>query len=192
MTEIFNENYYNSTQALSIEADLFTENFEIYLFDEINSQSMKVFHMNLLKLNRLDANREITIYINSPGGEIYSGLVGYDLMKQISNPIKTVCTGLAASMGSILFAAGDKRVIYEHSQIMIHDPLIQKVGGSALSLQETVDSLMKTRDIIATLLAKSCGKTKDEILEKTKQDTYFNAQEAIEFGLAHEIMGGTL
>ena len=110
-------------------------------------------------------------------------------MKAVRCPIRTVCMGLAASMGAVLLAAGNEREMLAHSRVMIHDPLIAGNGmkGSALYLDSKVKDLMNTRDIIAGILSEHTHRTK-EILEYTARDTYFYAEEAIEFGLADRII----
>ena len=128
------------------------------------------------------------MFINSPGGEVDSGLALYDVMKGISCPIRTVCLGIAASMGALLFTAGDKREILPHGRVMIHDPLISSTGGSALHLQEVSRNLLKTREELCSILARHTGRTLKEIYKKTAQDTWFSAEEAVAFGLADRII----
>lgn len=154
----------------------------------INSDSVYNLCRQLRYLQQADPNGEITMFINSPGGEVDSGLALYDTMKGISCPIRTVCLGIAASMGSVLFAAGDKREILPHGRVMIHDPLITSTGGSALHLQDISLNLLKTREELCSILAKHTGKTLEEIYEKTSKDTWFSAEEAVEFGLADRVI----
>lgn len=164
-------------------------NREIQCVGEITRDKVYSLIMQLQHLQKADPDSEITMYINSPGGEVVSGLALYDVMQAISSPIRTVCIGTAASMGSILFAAGEKREILPHAKVMIHDPLISGgIGGSALEIQTISDNLMKTRQITAEVLAKHCGKTVEEIYEKTKSDCYFSADEAVAFGLADTVI----
>lgn len=161
---------------------------EIECVGEINANSVNAIIRQVRYLAAQDPEAEITIYINSPGGEVYSGLALYDVMKAVPCPIRTVCVGTAASMGAVLFASGDRREMLPHAQVMIHDPLIQSTGGSALTLKSTSDSLMEIRESTAKILAEQTGKTLEEIFEKTKQDTWFHAQEAVDFGLADSII----
>lgn len=161
---------------------------EIECVGEINADSVNAIIRQVRYLAAQDPEAEITIYINSPGGEVYSGLALYDVMKAVPCPIRTVCVGTAASMGAVLFASGDRREMLPHAQVMIHDPLIQSTGGSALSLKSTSDGLMEVRESTAKILAEQTGKTLEEIFEKTKQDTWFHAQEAVDFGLADSII----
>ena len=162
---------------------------KVLLVGEINSEIVNSLAMQLLTLQNEDPAGEITMYINSPGGQVSSGMALYDVMQTISSPITTVCLGTAASMAAVLFAAGNKRLILPHGSVMIHDPLISGgVGGSALTIEALGKDIMRTRQIIAETLAKHTGKTVDEILEKTSRDTYFYGNEAVEFGLADQII----
>lgn len=161
---------------------------EIECVGEINADSVNAIIRQVRYLAGQDPEAEITIYINSPGGEVASGLALFDVMKAVPCPIRTVCVGTAASMGAVLFASGDRREMLPHAQVMIHDPLIRSTGGSALSLKSTSDSLMEVRESTAKILAEQTGKTLEEIFEKTKQDTWFHAQEAVDFGLADSII----
>lgn len=174
-------------QEISILSDMFSRR-QINCVTEITAESVNSMIMQLLYLEQEDPDGEITIFINSPGGSVRDGLALYDVMKAISCPIRTVCMGIAASMGSILFVAGDKRQMLEHSKAMIHDPLIASTGGNALSLKAISDDLMVTRQTTAEILAKHTGHTVEEILEKTSKDTYLSAKECLEFGFCDEII----
>ena len=162
---------------------------EVECVGEINSESVYAISRQLRYLQRQDPKAEITLYIDSPGGEVSSGLALYDVMKSISCPVRCICMGSAASMGALLFTAGDKREILPHGRVMIHDPLIAGgVGGSALKLQSISQNLMKTREELCEILSKHTGKTLDEIYEKTAHDSWFSAEEAVSFGLADRII----
>lgn len=140
-------------------------------------------------LAREEPEGEITIFVNSPGGEVSAGLALYDAMQAVRCPIRTVCMGTAASMAALLFAAGDKREILPHSRVMIHDPLVLTCpGGSALKMKSFSEGLMRTREITARILAKHTGRTLEEIYEKTGEDSWFYAEEAVRFGLADRII----
>lgn len=164
---------------------------EIECSGEICPELVNSLISQLRYLAREDPGGEITIYINSPGGSVDSGLALYDVMKAVRCPIRTVCVGTAASMGAILFASGDRREMLPHAQVMIHDPLIRSTGGSALRLKSISDDLIRTRETLCTILAEHTGRTLEEIYEKTAVDSYFYAEEAVAFGLAdcviHEI-----
>ena len=169
--------------------DEMLKNREIECVGEINAESVYALNRQLRYLQRQDPEAEITMYINSPGGEVTSGLALYDVMRAVSCPIRTVCLGTAASMAAVLFAAGDRRDILPHGQVMIHDPLLSGgVGGSALHVQEISRNLLKSREAVCAILAEHTGKTLREIYKKTAKDTYFGAEEAVAFGLADRVI----
>ena len=161
---------------------------EIELVGEVDADSVNALIRQLRYLQRQDPEGEITLYINSPGGSVDSGMALYDVMKAISCPVRTVCVGLAASMAALLFVSGGKRDMLPHSRVMIHDPLILRTGGSALKLKAVSDDLMETRQIVAKVIAEHSGKSMEEVLARTATDSYFRAEEAVEFGLADSII----
>ena len=159
------------------------------LMTSVDAESCAVVIRGLLHLQRQDSTTPITLYINSPGGEVQSGLALYDVMQAVSCPIRTVCLGMAASMGALLFIAGDEREILPHSRVMIHDPLIGVgAGGSALSVKARADDLMRIRDITAGVIARHSGMSIERVFELTASDTYFEAEEAVEAGLADRVI----
>ena len=162
---------------------------QLELMTSVNAESCAVIIRGLLYLQREDPTVPITLYINSPGGEVQSGLALYDVMQAVSCPIRTVCLGMAASMAALLFIAGDDREILPHSRVMIHDPLISAgAGGNALSVKARADDLMRIRDITAGVIARHSGMPIDRVFELTATDTYFEAEEAVEAGLADRII----
>lgn len=161
---------------------------EVELVGDVDADSVNTLIRELRYLQRQDPEGEITLYINSPGGGVDSGLALYDVMQAISCPIRTVCVGLAASMAALLFIAGDRRDMLPHSRLMIHDPLIIQTGGSALRLKAVSDDLMETRQITARVIAEHSGKSLEEVLEKTAADSFFRAEDAVAFGLADNII----
>ena len=162
---------------------------EVLCVSEINRQTVNSLIIQLLHLEKENPDAPITMYINSPGGDVDSGLALYDVMQAISCPITTVCCGIAASMGSILFMSADTRRMLPHSRVMIHDPLAAgSITGPALTIMQHSNDIMKTREILGSIISKHTGKTLEEVYEKTSKDTYFTASEAIEFGLADEII----
>lgn len=173
--------------AYSIQDEML-RNREINCIGEINADSVNSLIMQLLYLEKEDKEKPVVMYINSPGGSVSDGLALYDVMQAISCPVRTVCVGIAASMGAVIFASGTERDMLPNGRIMIHDPLIPSTGGSALRMKSVCDDLMVTRDIIAEILAKHTGKTVEEILQVTATDSYFRAKEALEFGLADKII----
>ena len=161
---------------------------EIYCVGPITGESACSLAMQLRWLDMDAPGSDITMFFNSPGGEVSGGLALYDVMQGLSSPIRTVCAN-AASMAALLFVAGKQRDVLPHAQIMIHDPLIAGgVGGSALHLDGIVKNLMQTRNIAAEILAKHTGHTIAEVLAKTATDTCFDASEAVAWGLADKII----
>ena len=164
----------------------------VFFTDEVDSKSCDTLLRSLIALNEEDPDAEIKLFINSPGGEVHSGLAVFDYISMMSAPLTTICVGTAASMGALLFLSGSKaRLMMPHSQIMIHDP---SFGGGSLAgkkpheLERIAKDLKKTRDITGEIISKVTGKTMKEILRVTKEDSFFNAEEAVEFGLATGIV----
>ena len=133
-------------------------------------------------------NEEITMFINSPGGSVPDGMALLDVMAAVPCPIRTVCVGTAASMASLLFVCGDTRDMLEHSHLMIHDPLVQNLSGSALKIDVASKNLLKTRETIGKIYAKVSGKTLDEIYALTCEDTLLDAEAALQIGFADRII----
>ena len=171
--------------SVEIGSELLSER-RIFFTDEVDDNVCRMLIQQLLYFNSQSSD-EIVMYINSPGGKTDCGLAVYDAMRMSKAPIRTVCIGTAASMGSILFLGGDKREMLPHSRIMIHDP---SFGGGGYAgkkpheIQAEVDRLNETREKLCKIIAERTGRTIEEIYEKTKTDSFFNADEAIEFGLA--------
>ncbi len=175
-------------QAVRPEDELFTDR-KLFLTGEVNTDSMAGMLMQLMCLEGSGSDEEITIYINSPGGDVRSGLAVYDYIRQMRTPVRTVCTGIAASMGSILFLAGDRREMYEHSQLMIHDPSM--LGGNyekPMELRTRLESLMEIRDILAGIISERSGMDIGKVFKATETDSYYNAEAALECGLATRII----
>lgn len=163
---------------------------KLFFTEEVNSESCNALIQYLLCLESEDPDAEITLYINTPGGEVASGLAAYDTLRLLKCPIRTVCIGTAASMGSILFLAGDKREMLPHTKIMIHDPLIAGLSGSrkALELEKEAARLLEMREVTGSIIAERSGRSIEEVYEKTKEDTFLTAQEALDFGIATAII----
>lgn len=175
-------------QRIPVQDEMFRRR-EIECAGQITEESAYGISLQLRCLQAAGPGEGITLYINSPGGSVTAGLALYDVMKAVGCPVRTVCVGLAASMAALLFAAGDCRDMLPHARVMVHDPLIAGgVGGSALQVDSVSRNLMKTREVMAGLLARHTGKSISEIYEKTASDTYFDAQEAVDYGLADRIM----
>lgn len=170
-------------------ADIMFQRREIWLTGEITSEVADAVIAQILHLDAEDPDAEITLYIDSPGGSVTAGLSIYDVMQAVSADIHTVCVGTAASMAAVLFAAGDRREILRHGEVMIHDPLVSGgISGSALTVQDKSDRLMAKRKVLSGILAEHTGKSVKQIYKVTAKDTYFGAEEAVEFGLADSIV----
>lgn len=170
-------------------ADAMLQNREINCAGEITAEQADALILQLRYLQREDPEAAVTMYINSPGGEVSAGLALYDIMQAVSCPVRTVCMGLAASMGAVLFLSGSRREILPHARVMIHDPLVAgKIGGSALRVESISRDLMKAREVMGTIIAGHTGKSLDEILARTATDSYFDAEEAVAFGMADRII----
>ena len=164
----------------------------IMLAEDVNPTSANVIIAELLFLESEDPDKEIHFYINSPGGSIVDGMAIIDTMNYIKCPVSTICVGMAASMGSVLLACGEKgkRYATPNSEILIHQPLI---GGNGLSGQTTdvkihTDHLVKTRDKMNKLLSEKTGQSIEKIMEDTERDNYMTAEEALKYGLIDEIL----
>ena len=164
----------------------------IMLSDPIDDAVASVVVAQLLYLESQDPEKDIDLYINSPGGSITAGMAIYDTMQYIKCDVSTICIGMAASMGAFLLSSGakGKRFSLPNSEIMIHQPLI---GGGGLSGQCTdikihSDHLVKTRDKMNHILAANTGKSIEQIATDTERDNYLSAQEALEYGLVDKVI----
>ena len=170
-------------------ADMMFQRREIWISGEINSELADAVISQILHLDAENPDAEITMYIDSPGGSVTAGLSIYDVMQAVTANIRTVCVGTAASMAAVLFAAGNRREIMKHGEVMIHDPLVSGgISGSALAVQDKSDRLMAKRKVLCGILAQHTGKTLKQIYKVTGKDTYFGAEEAVEFGLADTVI----
>ena len=164
----------------------------IFLGEDVNATSAGLVVAQLLFLESEDPDKEIDLYINSPGGSITDGMAIVDTMNYINCPVSTICVGMAASMGSVLLASGEKgkRFATPNSEILIHQPLI---GGGGLSGQTTeikihADHMVKTREKLNRILSERTGQPIEVINRDTERDNYMTAQEALEYGLIDGIM----
>jgi ATP-dependent Clp protease, protease subunit len=168
----------------------FLEQRKIFLWGVVDDHSAKDIVNRLLFLEAKDPGKEITFYINSPGGIVSSGMVIHDTMHLISSPVSTVCMGLAASMGSILLSAGakGKRFIYPHGEVMIHQPSIGGYQGTSADLEIQARQIRKTKELGAKILADNCGHKVEKILKDFDRDYWMNAQEAVDYGIVDIIV----
>lgn len=162
---------------------------EIECVGEITEESVYSLILQLRYLASENPDAAITMFINSPGGSVASGLALYDVMQAIHCPVRTVCTGIAASMAALLFISGSSREMLPHARVMVHDPLIPGgIGGTALKIDALAKDLMQVRETTAAIIAAHTGRSLDEVYAKTATDSYFNAGEAVAWGLADRII----
>ncbi|MDO4322179.1 MAG: ATP-dependent Clp protease proteolytic subunit [Lachnospiraceae bacterium] len=164
---------------------------KIFIEGEINQESACEFAKEIMVLTREDQEKPIDVLINSPGGDILSGLLIYDVIQASTAPLRMFCLGRAYSMGAVLFASGSHgRYMLPHSELMLHEPLLgSQVGGSASSIQSISESLTEAKTKINRILAKHTGRTEEEIEKATRFDHYYSPEESISFGLADRIVG---
>ena len=167
----------------------FIEQRKIFLWGAVDDKSSKDITDRLMYLEAIDPGKEITFYINSPGGVITSGMVIYDTMQMITSPVSTVCMGMAASMGSILLSGGTKgrRFIYKHGEVMIHQPSGGGRGTSA-DLEIMAVQMKKAKDLGAKILAENCGQTVEKVMKDFDRDYWMNADESIAYGIVDGVM----
>jgi ATP-dependent Clp protease protease subunit len=167
----------------------FTEQRKLFLWGVVDDKSAKDITNRLLYLEAMDPGKEITFYINSPGGVITSGMVIYDTMQMISSPVSTVCMGMAASMGSILLSGGKKgkRFIFPHGEVMIHQPSGGGQGTSA-DLEIMAEQILKAKQLGANILADNCGQSYEKVLEDFDRDYWMDAKESKEYGIVDDIL----
>ena len=162
----------------------------IFLGSEINDQIANIIQAQLLFLQSADEKRDIQIYINSPGGSVYAGLGIYDTMQFVKPDVATICTGLAASMASVLLCAGaaGKRAALKHSRVMLHQPL-GGVQGQASDIEITAREVLKIKKELYTIISEHSGQTYEKVHEVSDRDFWMIGQEAKEFGMVDEILG---
>jgi len=167
----------------------FIEQRKIFLWGAVDDKTAKDITDRLMYLEAIDPGKDITFYINSPGGVVTSGMVIYDTMQMITSPVSTVCMGMAASMGSILLSGGakGKRFIFPNGEVMIHQP---SGGGRGVSadLEIMAIQMQKVKELGAEILAKNCGKTREQILKDFDRDYWMNAQESVNYGIVDGIL----
>lgn len=165
----------------------------IVLSDEVNDATASVVVAQLLFLDSQDSEKDIFLYINSPGGSITSGMAIYDTMQYVKADVSTICVGMAASMGAFLLAGGakGKRIALPHSEILIHQPLIggeRGLMGQTTDIKIHSDHLFATREMLNQLLAENTGRPIEEIIRDTERDHYMTAQEALDYGIVDKII----
>lgn len=161
----------------------------IFLADEVNDTTASLVIAQLLYLEGQDPKKDISLYINSPGGSVMAGLGIYDTMQYISCDVSTICVGMAASMGAFLLAAGakGKRYALPNSEIMIHQPL-GGAQGQATDIQIQANQIIKLKKKLNEMLAKSTGQSYEKIAYDTERDNYMTAEEAAAYGLIDKVI----
>jgi len=160
----------------------------IFLGTQINDYTANVIQAQLLYLDTSDPGKDISIYINSPGGSVYAGLGIYDTMQYINSNVSTICTGIAASMASVILVAGTKgkRFSLEHSRVMIHQPM-GGMEGQASDMEITVRQIIKVKEELYNIIALHSGKTYEEIERDSDRDYWMSAVEAKDYGMIDDI-----
>ncbi len=161
----------------------------IFLGTGINDQIANIVQAQMLFLESADANKDIQIYINSPGGSVYAGLGIYDTMQFIKPDIATICTGMAASMGAVLLCAGaaGKRSGLPHSRVMIHQPL-GGVQGQASDIEITAKEILTLKEELYNIIAKHSGQSYEKVYQDSDRDYWMKADKAKEYGMIDEIL----
>lgn len=161
----------------------------IFLGSEINDYVANVIQAQLLFLDTADPGKDISIYLNSPGGSVYAGLGIYDTMQYIGSNVGTICTGMAASMAAVLLVAGakGKRSALQHSRVMIHQPM-GGMQGQASDMEITVREIQKLKNELYQIIAEHSGNTFDKIAADSDRDYWMTAQEALEYGMIDNIL----
>ena len=164
----------------------------IFLADQVTDATASLVVAQLLYLEAKDPDKDIQLYIDSPGGSITAGMAIYDTMQYIKCDVSTICIGMAASMGAFLLAAGEKgkRFALPNSEVMIHQPLIAGGGlsGQTTDIKIYTDHLVNTKKKMNEILAERTGQTYEKLCEDTERDNFMNAQEAKEYGLIDEVI----
>ena len=160
----------------------------IFLGTEVNDYTANVIQAQLLYLDSVDSDRDISIYLNTPGGSVYAGLGIYDTMQFVKSKVATICTGMAASMGAVLLVAGEKgmRAALPHSRVMIHQPL-GGIQGQASDIEITAREILKLKDELYQIISDHSGQTIEKIRQDADRDYWMTAKEALEYGMIDKV-----
>ena len=160
----------------------------VFISGEITDDTANTVIAQLIFLEAKDSDKDISVYINSPGGSVTAGLAIYDTMQYIKCDVSTICVGMAASMGAFLLSSGTKgkRYALPNSEVMIHQPL-GSAQGQASDIVITANHIQKTKEKLATILAQNCNQTFEKVMQDTDRDNYLSAQDALEYGLIDKI-----
>ena len=179
----------NGISQVSADSKLLMQR-KVFIEGEITPESACEFIKKIMILNEEDSNKPIDVLINSPGGEINSGLMMYDVIQTSKAPIRMFCIGRAYSMGAVLFACGKHgRYMLPNSELMLHEPLLgNRVGGNSSSIKSISESLLETKKKMNQILSKHTGKSEEEVEKATSYDHYYSPEESKEFGLCDQIV----
>ncbi len=160
----------------------------IFLGTEVNDYTANVIQAQLLYLDSADSDRDISIYLNTPGGSVYAGLGIYDTMQFVKSRIGTICTGMAASMGAVLLVAGEKgmRAALPHSRVMIHQPM-GGIQGQASDIEITAKEILKLKDELYQIIADHSGQEMERIRKDADRDYWMTANEALQYGMIDKV-----
>ena len=180
---------YNRYREMTLE-EMLLENRVVFLVGEINHVSASRIIMQMLYLQSVKKDQDINLYINSPGGVVDDTLAIYDIMKFLTCDIATYCIGRAESGGAIVFAAGkkSKRYILPNAKVMVHQPF-GGVYGQTADIEIQAEEILKTKNTLISILAKCTGQSFDRIREDSERDRFFDAKQAVEYGLCDEVIG---
>lgn len=161
----------------------------IFLGTEVDDYSANVIQAQLLYLDSADPGKDVSIYINSPGGSVYAGLGIYDTMQYIQSDVSTICTGIAASMAAVLLVAGqkDKRFALKHSRVMIHQPM-GGIQGQASDIEITSREILKLKKELYTIISEHSGQPYDKVYSDSDRDYWMTSQEALEYGMIDKVL----
>lgn len=178
----------NGERSMDIFSRLLNDRI-IVLSDEVNSQTASLVVAQLLFLEGQDNEKDINLYINSPGGSVTDGMAIYDTMQYIKCDVSTICIGMAASMGAFLLSSGTKgkRICLPNAEVMIHQPLGQ-TKGQATEIEIAANHILKTKKKLNSILAANCGKTVEEVTADTERDNWLSAEEALAYGLVDKVI----
>ena len=160
----------------------------IFLGTEVNDYTANVIQAQLLYLDSVDSDKDISIYLNTPGGSVYAGLGIYDTMQFVKSRVATICTGMAASMGAVLLVAGEKgmRAALPHSRVMIHQPM-GGIQGQASDIEITAKEILKLKDELYQIIADHSGQAMKKIRQDADRDYWMTAAEALEYGMIDKV-----
>ena len=160
----------------------------IFLGTEVNDYTANVIQAQLLYLDSADSDRDISIYLNTPGGSVYAGLGIYDTMQFVKSRVSTMCTGMAASMGAVLLVAGEAGMRYAlpHSRVMIHQPM-GGIQGQASDIEITAKEILKLKDELYQIIANHSNQNVDKIRQDADRDFWMTANEALDYGMIDKV-----